>query len=93
MSELDKIDSRLDEIDSKISKLIDSLQKIIDQADAINKLNSKTNELHVKVTDHGKRITVLEDHTSLSKKRIAMLQIMSVGIFLIAAAGAIAQIL
>lgn len=93
MNELDKIDSRLNEIDSKISKLIDSLQRIIDQAESINKLNTKTNDLHHKVNEHGKRITVLEDHTSLSKKRITMLQVMSVGIFLIAAAGAIAQLL
>lgn len=87
----EQIDTRLDKIDSNITKLVESLQSIIDQTDRINKLQLDTKDLHHRVNEHGKRITVLEDHTTISKKRIKMLQIMSVAIFLIAAAGAIAQ--
>lgn len=91
--EFDKLDTRLDQIDGKITKLIDSLEKIIQQSEKINKLTIDTKELHHRVNEHGKRITILEDHTSISKKRIKMLQFMSIGIFLIATAGAIAQFL
>jgi len=92
MSDLDHIDARLNDIDHKIIKLIDSLENIIDQTESMNRLNMTTNELHIRVKEHGKRISVLEDYTFLSKKRILMLQIMSVGIFLIATAGTIAQL-
>lgn len=87
----DTIDDRLDAIDNNIGRLVNSLEKMIDHGDRVNNLTVETNLLKRKIGEHNHRIGSLEDHKNFAIKKFNHLQIMSVLIFVIATAGAIAQ--
>lgn len=86
------IDQKLDNIGNNLNKLVLSVDVILVNKEKLDNLLVDTKTLNTKVDSHGERIFELESFKKRMAKRVNILQVMSILIFLTASAGVALQL-